>query len=157
MFQRLGLEPAVAVAIGTLFGPCQVAVRLGEFMFARHTHPLTIVRFAIGFLVCGFLVLFALGLSVPTAALFMVMIGLGNGLVTICRGTVPLALFGARGYGRIIGRIAGPSLIVQSVAPPAVAFVAEQASDMTALALVGVFAMLSLGCFLAARRGATGA
>jgi len=149
MFQRLGLEPAVAVAIGTLFGPCQVAVRLGEFVFARNTHPLSIVRCAIGFVLVAFVVLFALGLSIPVAATFMILLGLGNGLTTICRGTVPLALFGPRGYGRVIGRIAGPSLIVQSSAPPIVAFVAEHVSDMAALAFTSVFAAASLACFLA--------
>ena len=35
------------------------------------------------------------------------MFGAANGLVTIARGAVPLALFGADGYGRLIGRIAG--------------------------------------------------
>jgi MFS family permease len=152
MFQRLGLEPAVAVAIGALFGPCQVAVRLGEFIFARNTHPLLIVRFATGFVLFAFAVLFALGLSLPVAAAFMILLGLGNGLTTICRGTVPLALFGARGYGRVIGRIAGPSLIVQSAAPPIVAFVAEHVSDMAALAFTSVFAAASFCCFLAVRR-----
>jgi MFS family permease len=152
MFQRLGLEPTVAVAIGALFGPCQVAVRLGEFIFARNTHPLSIVRSAIGFVLFAFAVLFMLGLSVPVAATFMILLGLGNGLTTICRGTVPLALFGPRGYGRVIGRIAGPSLIVQSSAPPIVAFVAEHVNDMAALAFTSVFAAASFGCFLAVRR-----
>jgi MFS family permease len=152
IFQRLGLEPSVAAAIGALFGLCQVAARLCEFIFARNTHPLSIVRFATGFVLFAFAVLFALGLSLPVAAAFMVLLGLGNGFTTICRGTVPLALFGARGYGRVIGRIAGPSLIVQSSAPPIVAFVAEHVSDMAALAFTSVFAAASFCCFLAVRR-----
>ena len=49
-----------------------------------------------------------LGVSVPVAAAFMVMFGMANGLITIARGTVPLALFGPVGYGALIGRIAGP-------------------------------------------------
>jgi len=152
IFQRLGLQPSLAVSIGALFGLCQVAARLGEFMFARNTHPLLIVRFATGFSLFAFTVLFALGLSAPVAAAFMILLGLGNGLTTICRGTVPLALFGPRGYGRVVGRIAGPSLIVQSCAPPIVAFVAERVSDMAALAFTGVFAAGAFGCFLAMRR-----
>jgi MFS family permease len=155
MFQRLGLEPSVAVAIGALFGPCQVGARVCEFMFARNTHPLLIVRAAVGFVVFGFVLLFALGLSASTAALFMILMGLGNGLVTICRGTVPLAIYGSNGYGRLIGRIARPGLMLQSAAPPTVAFVAEHTSDMAALKLVAVVAACALACFLAVRRAPT--
>jgi hypothetical protein len=75
-----------------------------------------------------------------------------NGLVTIARGTVPLALFGPAGYGRLIGRIAGPCLAMQSAAPLVLAFVAERFSDAAALALACGFALVALGCFVAIRR-----
>ena len=50
---------------------------------------------AIGLLLAAFALVAVFGLSVPVAAIFMVMFGMGNGLLTIARGTVPLALFGA--------------------------------------------------------------
>jgi hypothetical protein len=83
---------------------------------------------------------------------FAIMFGVANGLSTIARGAVPLALFGAAGYGRIIGRIAGPALIVTSVAPLVVAFVAERLSDGYALSVVAGFAALSLACLSLIRR-----
>ncbi len=61
--------------------------------------------------------------------LFAVMFGMANGLLTIARGTVPLALFGPAGYGRLVGRIGGPFLVVQALAPVAVTYVADRASD----------------------------
>jgi len=140
------------VIIGSLFGPSQVAARLCEFIFARNVHPLWIARFAVGMLVAAFIMLWLIGLSTPVAFAFAVMFGIANGLVTIARGAVPLALFGAVGYGRIIGRIAGPALIVTSIAPVVVAFIAERASDRWALATVAVFATVALGCFLLVRR-----
>jgi hypothetical protein len=82
------------------------------------------------------------------------MYGMANGLMTIARGTVPLALFGAAGYGRIVGRIGGPFLVVQALAPVVLAAVAERASDTAALALVAGFAVLALLCFAAIRRPA---
>jgi len=100
MFERLGLEPAKAVAIGALFGPCQMAARLCEFLFAREVHPLNVARFAVGTLVVAFALLAAFGLSAAVAAAFMMLLGLCNGLITIARGTVPLALFGPTGAGR---------------------------------------------------------
>jgi hypothetical protein len=152
MFERFGIDHTSAVAIGILFGPCQVAARLCEFLFARGVHPLVIARFAVALLLTGFALLGLVGMSVPAAAAFMILLGLANGLMTIARGTVPLALFGASNYGRLIGRIAGPSLMVQSSAPLILAFVAERMSDVTALTLTATMAAISLACFLAIRR-----
>ena len=84
-----------------------------------------------------------------TAALFAVMYGMANGLLTIARGTVPLALFGAAGYGRLVGRIGGPFLVVQALAPVVVTFVADRVSDAGGLALVAGFAVAALICFVA--------
>jgi hypothetical protein len=92
------------------------------------------------------------GISAPLAAAFALMFGAANGLVTIARGAVPLALFGAAGYGRLIGRIAGPSLLIQAAAPLVLAFVAERLSDPAALACAAAFAVIALMCFAAIRR-----
>jgi hypothetical protein len=46
--------------------------------------------------------------------------GLGvdlNGLLTIARGTLPLAMFGAAGYGLRTGILAAPARILQGGAP----------------------------------------
>jgi MFS family permease len=155
IFQRLGLDAGTAVAVGALFGPAQVAARLVEFMFGRNVHPLFIARFSVALLVAAFALIGLAGLSVATAMLFCLMFGAANGLITIARGTVPLALFGAAGYGKLIGRIAGPSLMMQAVAPLVLAFVAERSSDFVALALAAALAVISLASFLALRRPPT--
>jgi hypothetical protein len=152
IFGRSGLDPATVVAIGMLFGPAQVSARVCELVFGRNLHPLTIARAAVGLLVIAFGLLAWGGFSVPVAAAFALMFGVANGLITIARGAVPLALFGAAGYGRLIGRIAGPSLVMQSAAPFVLAFVAEQVSDGYAIALAAGFAAIALGCFAAIRR-----
>jgi MFS family permease len=152
IFRRAGLEPHVVVLIGMLFGPSQVAARLCEFIFARNIHPLAMARFAVGMLVASFLLLWLFGFSTPAAILFAVMFGVANGLITIARGAVPLALFGPVGYGRIIGRIARPALVITAVAPVVIAAVAERASDPVALGVAAGFAVLALICFLLIRR-----
>ena len=154
IFGRTGIEPATVVLIGTLFGPAQVLARLTEFMFGRNLHPLVLARFAVALLVAAFLLPALLGFSTATAAAFALMFGAANGLITIARGAVPLALFGATGYGAVIGRIAGPSLVIQSMAPLVLAFVAERLSDPAALAFAAAFAVISLACFAAIRRPA---
>ena len=64
---------------------------------------------AVGALLVAFALLALFGISTPTAAAFALMFGGANGLVTIARGAVPLALFGAGGYGRLMGRLAAAS------------------------------------------------
>jgi MFS family permease len=152
MFERLGLPSATAVAIGALFGPCQMTARLCELLFARNVHPLNIARLAVGLLLAAFAGMAAFGLTPVVAAGFVMLLGLCNGLITLARGTVPLALFGAAGYGRLIGRIAGPALVVQSAAPLVVAFVAERGSDRLAMAVAGAAAAVAFACFLVVRR-----
>jgi MFS family permease len=152
IFGRFGLDPATVVAIGALFGPAQVAARTLEFAFARNVHPLAIARFAVALLVLAFALLAAFGVSVMLAALFAVMFGAANGLLTIARGTVPLALFGASGYGHLIGRIGGPYLVIQAVAPLVLAVVSERGSDAAALAVTCGFALVALACLALIRR-----
>ena len=148
IFKRFGLAPDIVVAIGMLFGPAQVLARIGELGFGRRMHPLWTARFAVGLLVAAFVLLALMPFSAAVAATFAVMYGMANGLLTIARGTVPLALFGAAGYGRLVGRIGGPFLAVQALAPVVVTYVADRASDATGLALVAAFAVVAFSCFV---------
>jgi MFS family permease len=152
IFGRAGIDAATVVAVGALFGPAQVVARICEFIFARGVHPLYVARFAVGMLLAALAMIALFGFSAPVAAAFMVMFGMGNGLITIARGTVPLALFGAAGYGFLIGRIARPVLLMQASAPLVLAFVAERASDAGVLMVVAGLALVAFGCFAVVRR-----
>src|SRR6266478_4875180 len=149
---RAGMDAATVVAIGALFGPAQVAARICELLFARSIHPLLIARVAVAMLLAAFALIALFGLTVAAAASFAVMFGMANGLLTIARGAVPLALFGAAGYGHIVGRIGGPYLAMQAIAPFVLAFVAERASDAAVLAVTAAFAAISFIGFAAMRR-----
>jgi MFS family permease len=151
-FQRAGIDPGTAVIAGMLFGPSQVLARACEFAFGGKAHPLNLARFALALMACNFALLAMAGISGMTGALFYVLFGTSNGLITIARGTVPLALFGASGFGALVGRLTAPWLVMQAAAPLVLAIVAERVSDAGALALAGLFAALALCCFLAIRR-----
>jgi MFS family permease len=152
IFDRSGIDAGTVVWIGALFGPAQVGARLIEFSFGRDLHPLWVARFALAVLLLAFAVLLTFGISTPLAAAFALMFGGANGLVTITRGALPLTLFGASGYGRLMGRLAAPFLLVQAVAPLVMAFVVQQLSDAAALTLAALFAVAALVCFVAIRR-----
>jgi hypothetical protein len=156
IFGRAGIDAATVVAIGALFGPAQVGARICEFVFARRIHPLNVARFAVGMLLVAFALVALFGVSVAIAATFALMFGMANGLITIARGAVPLALFGPAGYGHLMGRIGGPFLVMQAIAPLALAFVAERTSDPAVLAVVAAFALLSFIGLVAIRRPVAG-
>jgi hypothetical protein len=60
----------------------------------------------------------ALALGGPVAATgFAVLYGMSNGILTINRGTLPLALFGSAGYATLLGWLAVPVLLAQATAP----------------------------------------
>jgi hypothetical protein len=47
-------------------------------------------------------------------------------VITIVRGAVPLALFGTKGYGEVLGMIATPVLLVNAFAPTVFALLVDR-------------------------------
>lgn len=110
-----GATLATAVAVGALVGPAQVAGRLVEFGLLRRVHPLLSARLASLMHPLGAAVLALAG--APGAAAFALLHGAGNGILTIAKGTLPLALFGPQGYGARQGLLMVPARIAQAMAP----------------------------------------
>ena len=115
LLQATGATLAVAVAIGALLGPAQVGGRLLEFGVLRRIHPLLSARIAALLHPLGAALLVVAG--APAAAAFAILHGAGNGILTIAKGTLPLVLFGARGYGERQGWLMVPARIAQALAP----------------------------------------
>ncbi len=115
LLQAAGTTAAAAVAAGTLLGPAQVGARILEFGFLRKISPLVSARIAAAAHPIAVAVLLAGG--APMAAVFVLIHGAGNGMLTITRGTLPLALFGPVGYGQRQGFITAPARASQAFAP----------------------------------------
>jgi MFS family permease len=115
LLEMSGATATAAIAAAALMGPAQVAARLFEFGVLKRLHPLISTRLALLMHPIGAAVLGAIG--APAAALFALLHGAGNGLLTISRGTLPLALFGPAGYGLRTGIIAAPARITTAAAP----------------------------------------
>jgi len=115
LLQSSGATLATAVAVGALIGPAQVGGRLLEFGVLRRVHPLLSARLAALMHPAGAALLTVLG--APAAALFAVLHGAGNGILTIAKGTLPLAIFGPQAYGHRQGLLMVPARIAQALAP----------------------------------------
>jgi MFS family permease len=115
LLERAGATPVQAIAAAALVGPAQVAARMAEFLILRRIHPLVSARVAALLHPLGAVVMAITGPA--GAAVFTVLYGAGNGLLTIARGTVPLAIFGPHGYGERTGLIGAPARAAQAFAP----------------------------------------
>jgi hypothetical protein len=115
LLERSGATPLEAIAAAALVGPAQVAARVAEFALLRRVHPLVSARIAIGAHLIGIAALLLIGH--PAATVFAVLFGAGNGLLTIARGTLPLAIFGPYGYGERSGLLGAPARLTQAFAP----------------------------------------
>jgi MFS family permease len=115
VLQAAGSTAAAAIAVGTLLGPAQVAARLFEYGVLSRVHPLLSARLATVMHPIGAAALWIAG---PIAApVFGILHGAGNGILTIAKGTLPLALFGPHGYGQRQGVLMVPARMTQAMAP----------------------------------------
>jgi hypothetical protein len=114
-----GVSSVAALTAAALVGPAQVAARLAEFIATRQFsyHPLVTARSATVLHPLGALALSMFGGTLFAASFFALVHGAGNGLITIAKGTLPLAIFGAAGYGARQGWLAVLARIMQAVAP----------------------------------------
>jgi predicted MFS family arabinose efflux permease len=152
LLQAGGATLGVAVAVGALVGPAQVAGRLLEFGFLRRIHPLLSARMAALAHPVGAAALLMAG--APVAALFGILHGAGNGILTIAKGTLPLVLFGPHGYGARQGLLMVPARIAQAFAPLAFGLCLDR-WGAGALWLTAVLGLAAFGALLVLPRGAT--
>ena len=142
--QQAGFTAAVAVSVGVLMGPSQVAIRFLDMIFGRNLHPLTTGAISSVFLIVALAALMLSGAGIAGAAVFAVLFGLSQGLSSIVRGTIPLILFGRSGYGARLGRISAISVAIKSCAPFVFALLIENTGPAFAFGATSVLAALSL-------------
>ncbi|HXZ45359.1 MAG TPA: MFS transporter, partial [Pseudolabrys sp.] len=136
--QARGVDFALAVTLGTIFGPAQVGARVIERLFGSRYHPIWTMVASCTLMAIGLLLL---EIALPVLLLVILLYGAGYGISWIGRGTLPLALFGPVRFPRLMGKLAFPSLIVQALAPSAGALMIEgRGADAT----IGVLTLLAL-------------
>jgi len=154
LLQGFGLTAIVAVGVGAMVGPSQVAGRLVEMLFGTDIRPTTTAWVSAALMPLGFLLLMTGAAAPAVAGLFAIAYGISMGLSSIVRGTVPLALFGPIGYGAMLGRLSAPGLVVKAAAPLLFATVIERAGLTTGVAsLLVLSALAALALAALARSG----
>ena len=139
--QAKGVDYAVAVSLGTLFGPAQVGARVVERLFGTRYHPIWTMIGSCILMAAGLLMLSG---GFPILMLTILLYGAGYGVSWIGRGTLPLALFGPVRFPRLMGKLAFPSLIVQALAPSAGALLIEASGADATLAVLTAVALINV-------------
>jgi predicted MFS family arabinose efflux permease len=116
ILEATGASQAQAIAAGALIGPAQVGARMLEASLLARFHPLVSARLATLTHPIGVAVILTAGGGVAASA-FAILHGSGNGIITIARGTVPLAIFGPQNYGYRLGVLGMPARFLSAAAP----------------------------------------
>jgi predicted MFS family arabinose efflux permease len=141
LLQARGVDLAAAVALGMIVGPSQVGARVIEMLGGRHYHPIWTMVASTVLVAIGTMLLY---LNFPIHALAIILYGAGNGIGSIARGTLPLALFGPQRYPVLMGRLALPILLSMSLSPLIGAFVFKVAGADGTLALLAAIAAMNV-------------
>ena len=133
LLEAAGLAGATAVWVASLKGHGQFAGRVVEIFFGRNLKAMTIARIAIGVVPASLVLLFLARGELSQLVAFTLLLGAAQGVITIVRGAVPLALFGVEGYGAVLGVIATPILLVNAFSPAIFALLVDQFGWRTSL------------------------
>ncbi|MCX7153888.1 MAG: MFS transporter [Proteobacteria bacterium] len=138
-------------------GPAQVAARLSEFMAARRFgfHPLSSARLATALNPLGAVVLGLFGGLPLAAAAFAVLHGAGNGMITIAKGTLPLAIFGPAGYGYRQGLLNVIARGMQALAPFAFGLTLDHYGANAGIVLSAGVSLIALAALFMLHKGKT--
>jgi predicted MFS family arabinose efflux permease len=126
LLEANGVSAAAAVTLAAIKGVAQTGGRLADLIYGQTLAPLNLGRIAVGLLPLSFAALYFSSAGFAAILAFTLLFGVSNGLVTIVRGAVPLALFGTQGYGAILGLLATPYLVVNASAPVVIAMIIER-------------------------------
>ena len=148
LLRARGETLAAAVAFGAMVGPSQVGARVLEMAGRGRHHPLWTMRAAVALTAVG---VCALAFDFLPIAAAMVFYGAGNGILSIARGTVPLALFGPGGYAGVMGRLARPAQVAQALSPPVGAVLLARMGPHATLVTLAVLSMAAAGVVLLLR------
>jgi len=136
LFQALHLDIASAILAGSLIGPAQVGARVLELVFGRRLSAIGLGLVPVLLMPLAFIIPLVLIADPMIAILFGVVYGAANGLATIARGVVPYALFGPDGYGRRLGLISAPALMLKAAAPAVFGAILAAFGPVTALLFI---------------------
>lgn len=141
LLQARGLDLAAAVGLGMLIGPSAVGARLVEMIAGNRYHPIWTMTASVTLVALGMCLFF---FNPWIFALAVILYAAGNGIGSIAKGTLPLALFGPARYPVLMGRLGLPIMIAMAVMPYFGALAYEYGGPNLAFGLILVLAFINV-------------
>lgn len=132
---------SLSIVVGLSLGLLGAA-RAVEMTFGGRYHPIWTLTAAKGLVSVAVVLLVA---GTPLVWLAVITYGAGNGLWSIARGAMPLALFGPSGHATLISRFALFGLLAQAMSPSIAAVVLDRFGSDTVLSMLALMAQVNAG------------
>ena len=133
-----GFGASTVVGAIALIGPAQVAGRLAIWVLARDRSVRAIGMATVLALSVSLILLMLLPSSFASLAVFAVLYGAANGVMTIVRGIAVAEMLTREAYGTINGALAAPGIVARALAPAAAALLWSTAHSYDAVLLAAV-------------------
>lgn len=154
LFKELGFTASLALWSMTVLGVVQILSRALQIVFAGRISILTLALFSLGSMVVALVFLLMITPGVYTAIMFIVLYGLGSGMMTVVRSVGPLELFGRAAYIHALGWLSLPQNLAYAVAPATFGLLIDNYGGKTAIvAAILVLAISSFGILKLAHLG----
>ena len=156
IFRQAGASPAFALQLGSARGFIAISARFVDMLLGKRGNPLLSAAIGIGLMLASFLILLAIGPSMPLLISFTLLYSFGSGVMTVARALLPLAFFSSRDFGRQSARLSMPQNFANAAAPVIYTAILDHAGSGAviltcavlagvALVLVGVLGRLARG------------
>ena len=146
LLERLGLEATTAAAIAGLMGVAAILARALDLFVFHRAQPVLTARLSMLCHPIGAMA--ALGLGTPAAFAVALGQGIGNGLLSVASGVLPLVLYGPDRSGERQARMLMPARFVQAAAPALYGLALGHSAAlalMLSTAICGVMFAMTLG------------
>lgn len=140
----LGAKTGELLGAIALIGPMQVVGRLLIVTRGSTFSAITVGRWAMISMALSILTLLCFPPTFEWLACFAVLFGMGNGAMTIVKGTAIAEYFGTERYAELNGVITAPSMISKAVAPFLLSAIWDQSAEPK-LVLVTLIGLLGIG------------
>ncbi|QOG21063.1 MFS transporter [Bradyrhizobium sp. SEMIA] len=147
ILSSIGLDRQETALVSTLFGPSQLAVRLFAGSLSERISPIQLTILSGVMLSLATVSIVLASHSLVGIIFFIAFVGFSSGLNSICRGSLPLSVFGPDGYGARVGLITAVRLSTASFAPFFFNFIKSNYGVRLALASLAVCAIASTVSF----------
>lgn len=145
--EDMGHSAVLAATAGAIIGPFKTIGRFFQMLISTRMHPWMTKLLSLTLMLSGMGVVLTFGFSLPGIMLAAALYGMGDGINTIANGTLPLSLFGAKGYGERLGWINSIRMAFNASAPFVFALVTQSFGGWYSFGLMLLFLVAAIAAF----------